>query len=92
MLPVVVGIEETKKSMILYASLVVALTLMFSATRSVGWVYLGASFGLGILFIYYAWRLLVSPGVEGAKTLYRYSLLYLFLLFLAIMIDSSVAI
>ena len=92
MLPVVAGVDETKKSILLYAFLVVAMTLMFSATRSVGWVYLAASLGLGAAFIYYAWRLMRQPGIGAARPLYLYSLLYLALLFLAIMVDSSVAV
>ena len=92
MLPVVVGIDKTKKTIFLYTWLVTALTMMFSASVSVGWIYSAASFILGALFIWYAWRLLRRPGIEGAKALYLYSLLYLALLFLMIMVDSTVSI
>ena len=88
MLPVVVGVEETKKTILLYTLLVVALTLMFFATRYVGWIYLAASSALGSAFIYYAWRLRQRPGIEGARALFHYSMLYLALLFLSIMVDS----
>ena len=91
MLPVVVGVDETKKAILMYTFLVVALTLMFVTTRSVGWTYLGVSSGLGIGFVYYALRLIRAPGISGAKALYLYSLLYLAVLFLAIMVDSSVS-
>ena len=62
MLPVVVGIYETKKSIMLYALLVVALALMFVATGSVGLIYLAAAAGLGMTFLYYAWRLFRERG------------------------------
>lgn len=90
MLPVVVGIKDTKRSIMLYTVLLLALTLMFFTTGAVGWVYFGGSLALGIGFIYYAWRLMKRNGIEGAKSAYLYSLAYLALLFLMIMVDSLV--
>ena len=92
MLPVVVGVGETKKAIFLYTWLVVALALAFSASASVGWIYLVTSSALGIGFIYQAWRLTRQPDIRGARSLYLYSLAYLAGLFLAIMVDSSVPI
>ena len=88
MLPVVAGVDVTKKSILLYTVLMLALTTMFALTGAVGLVYLASSVVLGALFIYYAWRLIRRPGIEGAKPLYLYSLLYLGVLFLAIIADS----
>lgn len=88
MLPVVAGVDVTKKSILLYTVLMLALTTMFALTGAVGLVYLLSSAFLGALFIYYAWRLIRRPGIEGAKPLYLYSLLYLGVLFLAIIADS----
>ena len=88
MLPVVAGVDVTKKSIMLYTILMLALTTMFALTGAVGMVYLASSVLLGVLFIYYAWRLIRRPGIEGAKPLYLYSLLYLAVLFLAIIADS----
>lgn len=92
MLPVVVGVRETKKSILLYTVLMLALTTMFIVTGAVGMVYLASSFALGLGFIYYAVRLWRQPEIQGAKALYLYSLLYMALLFLAIIIDSLVKI
>lgn len=88
MLPVVAGVDVTKKSILLYTILMLALTTMFALTGAVGLVYLASSAALGALFIYYALRLIRRPGIEGAKPLYLYSLLYLAVLFLAIIADS----
>ena len=88
MLPVVAGVDVTKKSILLYTILMLALTTMFALTGAVGLVYLASSAVLGALFIFYAWRLIRRPGIEGAKPLYLYSLLYLGVLFLAIIADS----
>ena len=90
MLPVVAGVDVTKKSILLYTILMLALTTMFALTGAVGMVYLASSVLLGVLFIYYAWRLIRRPGIEGAKPLYLYSLLYLAVLFLAIIADSII--
>ena len=92
MLPVVAGVDGTKRAIFLYTLLVAALTMMFAASGSVGWIYFGSSFILGAMFVWYAWRLRRRPGVEGAKALYLYSLLYLASLFLVIMVDSTVPI
>ena len=89
MLPVVAGVAETKKSIFLYTLLLAALSMMFFATGYVSWVFLGSASGLGFGFIYYAWMLMREPGIEGAKPLYLYSLMYLALLFLAVIVDSA---
>ena len=88
MLPVVAGVDVTKKSILLYTFLMLALTTMFALTGAVGMIYLATSAVLGVLFIYYAWRLMRRPGIEGAKPLYLYSLLYLAALFMVIIADS----
>ena len=89
MLPVVAGVVQTKRSIFLYTFILLALTSMFFTTEAVGWIYFAASLILGLLFIYYAWCLLKRPGIEGAVGTYVYSLVYLALLFTAIMVDGS---
>ena len=90
MLPVVVGVAATKRSILLYTALVVALTLMFFTTGSLWWIYLASASALGAGFLFFAWRLLKLPGIAGARRLFSYSMLYLALLFVAIMVDSTV--
>ena len=92
MLPVVVGVSETKRSILLYTILLTALTAMFFTTRAVGWVYFVGALALGIGFIWSAYRLMRRPGIEGAKSTYLYSLAYLALLFMLMMIDSVVGV
>jgi protoheme IX farnesyltransferase len=60
-----------------------------------GVVYLGAAIGLGAMFLWQAyalWRRGASEqaSTQGAIRLYRYSISYLSLLFLAIAVDSLV--
>ena len=90
MLPVVSGVGETKRSILLYSFVLVALTLMFFTTQAVGWVYFVSALTLGATFIYFAFRLHRLPEIEGARSAYLFSLLYLALLFGAIMADSLV--
>lgn len=91
MLPVVTGVEETKRQILLYSLLLVVLTLLFVLTGAVGWVYLGGAAALGVLLVYEAIRLRQRPGIEGAKSAYLYSLLYLALLFAVVVADSVVS-
>ena len=91
MLPVVAGVQETKRSIFLYSLLLLALTMMFFTTRAVGWLYLGGASALGVGFVWQAWRLMRQPGITGARAAYIYSLAYLGLLFLIIVIDSVTA-
>ena len=89
MLPVVSGEAETKRSIVLYVALLLALTVMFVVTGEVGWIYGLAAVILGVGYLCYAVWLLVSPGIQRAKAAYLYSLAYLALLFAALMIDAT---
>ena len=95
MLPVVAGKEKTVQNIMAYALVLVALTLVFAATGAVGFVYLGSAAVLGAVFLVMAWQLrrhvlnpLPGQSARKARHLYLYSLLYLALLFVAMMADS----
>ena len=92
MLPVVASLGHTKRQILLYSVLLVVSTLMLYTTGTVGWVYFYTAAILGAVFLYQAWQLLRQPGIQGARPTYLYSLLYLALLFVAVMVDSVVAI
>jgi protoheme IX farnesyltransferase len=91
MLPVVSSLAETKKQILLYTLVLVALTVMFFTTGAVGWIYLISVVVLGAIFIYRAIVLMRLDEIQGAKSLYLYSLLYLALLFLAVMVDGALS-
>ena len=88
MLPVVAGVQETKRAILLYTLLLTALTLMFFTTGAVGWTYFWSASALGVLYIFFALRLLYLPDIAGARAAYLYSLAYIALLFAAVMVDS----
>jgi protoheme IX farnesyltransferase len=92
MLPVVHGDAQTKLQILLYSVLVVAVTVLYTVAEStLGVIYLTTSIALGVGLIYYAVRLYRGAPRGFAWSLYRYSLLYLALLFVAVMVDSAVA-
>ena len=92
MLPVVAGREFTVLNIFLYSIVLVALALMLAITPAASWLYLGAAALLGAVFLVLSWQLKLDPSTRHAKNLYLYSLLYLALLFVAMMADSTVGI
>ena len=91
MLPVVAGKERTVQSIFGYTIVLVALTLVFTASSTLGPVYLGMTALLGAVLVWMAWQLRREQTARRARHLYLYSLLYLAVLFVAIMVDSVVA-
>ena len=97
MLPVVRGIPETTRQIGLYTVLMVAISLILWAVARMGAIYLGAAIILGALFLWQAyglWRRGASEeaSTAGAIRLYRYSISYLTLLFVAVAVDALVVI
>ena len=90
MLPVVTTLAATKRQILIYTVVLVLLSVTFVATGAVGWIYLVASVSLGAGFIIRAVRLAKGEGIEGARALYLFSLLYLAVLFGAVVTDSLV--
>jgi protoheme IX farnesyltransferase len=75
----------------------VAISLVLWAVARMGAIYLGAALILGAIFLWQAyglWRLGASEeaSTAGAIRLYKYSISYLSLLFLAIAIDVLVVV
>jgi protoheme IX farnesyltransferase len=91
MLPVVRGEPETRRQILLYSLLLVALSLVLSPFGLMGLVYFGAAIVLGVIFIGYAVRLWRQATPGAAKRLYLYSMLYLFALFTAMAVDRVVS-
>ncbi len=90
MLPVVAGEDSTRKHILLYTLALTMLTvLLYLATESLGLVYLVSALALGLGFVAYAVRLFKRTGPRAAAPIYRYSLLYLALLFAVIMGDGA---
>lgn len=90
MLPVTHGQEFTRLSVLLYTFILFGVTLLPFATRMSGWIYLAAAVGLGLAFLHHAWRLYRNYSDALARKTFKFSILYLFLLFAALLTDHYV--
>jgi protoheme IX farnesyltransferase len=90
MLPVVLGETETRRQIVLYSLLVVALTFIIFSVQLLGLVYLVGAAILGALLIYYSYRLWRDETLDSARRMFKFSMLYLTLLFTAMVIDRQV--
>jgi heme o synthase len=91
MMPVVRGEAETRRQILLYSVLLFAVTQLPFCAGGLGAVYLVSSIALGGWFIALAWRLARRAGRRDALRLYLSSLLYLALLFGAMVADAKLA-
>jgi len=91
MLPVVSSIQETAKQIVRYSVFLVSITIIFSFHSSVSYIYLGSSILLGGIFIYLSIMFKKESTESRARKLYIFSLLYLALLFLSIILDGFFA-
>jgi protoheme IX farnesyltransferase len=85
---VVHGVRRTKWEMLVYALLLLPITLMPVAFRGLGPIYLVAAVLLGARLLWYCVQLLREREMQGTEwKMYRYSLVYLALLFVAMAVD-----
>jgi heme o synthase len=83
MLPVVATLRRTAGQILLYTVALVAVTVLFAAVAHMGPVYLVGALVLGALFVVFALRLRRDQTPRAAMALFRYSITYLTLLFVA---------
>ncbi len=91
MLPVVRGEDHTRRQILLYSILLYAVTQLPFCAGGFGVEYLVASMSLGGFFIYGAVRLYRRADRKSALRLYLFSLLYLALLFAAMVVDRQLS-
>ena len=87
MLPVTHGSRFTRLQVLLYTLILFAATLLPFLYGMSGWIYLVAAVALGAVFIAYAWLLLRDYSDALARRTFRFSILYLSLLFGALLLD-----
>ena len=90
MLPVVAGVLETRYQILVYSLILVALSTLLTPLGAMGWIYLVAALVFGARFLYDAWMVYRYGEQAHIWSLYKYSLLYLALLFAAMVIDRAV--
>jgi protoheme IX farnesyltransferase len=87
MMPIVKGNTKTLRQIILYSAILVVstLTLYFEGA---GWIYLAIATILGIYFLKHAISAFKTRSDKQYKKLFAYSIIYLFLIFVAVVIDN----
>ena len=89
MLPVVRGEAETGRQSLLYTIVLLAFTILPFALGYFGLLYFAGALAFGAPLLWLAAKLYRSPGKPAAIRLYRYSTLYLALLFLVLALDRA---
>lgn len=90
MLPVVAGEAATRFQILLYTIILLPIvTLYYMVTSKLGIVYLVSASILGVIFLALAIKLYMTKSRKDTSILYRYSLLYMALIFVAIMVDAA---
>ncbi|MGR8941003.1 MAG: heme o synthase [Gammaproteobacteria bacterium] len=87
MLPVTHGTEFTRLQILLYTVLLLIATLLPYLTGMTGLIYLAAALFLGLVFIYYAILMMRRKDDKTAMQTFVYSIVYITLLFAALLID-----
>ena len=87
MLPVTHGISFTKLQIILYTIIMLLVSLFPYFVMMSGAFYLVSALVLGLIFLWYAFSLYVDDSNSLAMPTFQYSIYYIFLIFLALLID-----
>ena len=90
MLPVVATLRSTTTQMFWYAVALVPVSLLLLATGSVSWIYLGAALVLGAVFVRQTWLLRRDPTPSAAMGVFKTSITYLALIFVAVAADQLI--
>ncbi|MBS0547029.1 MAG: protoheme IX farnesyltransferase [Proteobacteria bacterium] len=95
MMPVVAGARATKRQMLAYTLVLLPVALAPTLLGAVGWIYGAVAAGMSLAFIGQALAVLRASDDEGghpaARRMFKFSLLYLAVLFAALPIDLVVA-
>jgi protoheme IX farnesyltransferase len=90
MLPVTHGAQYTRKMILLYAILLVGITLLVVPAGGAGWLYLALATALGLVFVGLAARMFVEGTSRLAWRLFKFSNYYLTLVLAAMVLDRAV--
>lgn len=90
MLPVTHGPEFTRFHIWLYTIALFATTMLPYATKMSGHIYLVSAIILGLGFLWYAWRIYKHYDDALARKTFTFSIVYLSLLFAALLVDHYI--
>ncbi len=89
MLPVVAGEKKTKRQMLFYTLLLIPVTLLPAFIGTADHFYFIAAAVLNSVFLYHAVRVYRTQENAAYFAMFKFSVLYLFLLFAALMLDKA---
>ena len=87
MLPVIYGIPYTKLNVLLYTILLLVVSVLPFLVGMSGWFYLMGAMILGGRFMYWAIKLYLHDDAAIAMRTFRFSIVYLMLLFVFLLVD-----
>ena len=87
MLPVTHGEQFTKINILLYTLLLLIVTTLPYLTGMFGLLYLIGEILLGLIFLYWAFVMLVNKDKDAGIKTFRYSITYLAILFVLMLVD-----
>jgi heme o synthase len=90
MLPVTHGLQFTQFHIWLYTIILVATTMLPFAVQMSGLIYLASAIVLGAIFLWYAWQVYRHYTDLIARKTFAYSIVYLSLLFAALLVDHYI--
>lgn len=89
MLPVVFGPETTRRHILAYSVILAFISVLPSVIGTAGWLYLLVSIVGSGIFLTRAWQLYRAPSDRNALRLFKFSIGYLFGLFLGLVVDHA---
>ncbi len=87
MLPVTHGVAFTKLQIVLYTIILFIVSVLPYVVLMSGEIYLFSALILSTIFLYYSINLYFSNDNEDAMSTFQFSIYYIFLIFLALLID-----
>ncbi|MFZ6815933.1 heme o synthase [Undibacterium sp. Rencai35W] len=90
MLPITHGLEFTRFHIWLYTIALFATTMLPYAVHMSGLIYLVSAVILGTIFLWYAWRIYRHYDDVLARKTFAFSIIYLSLLFAALLVDHYI--
>lgn len=95
MMPNVAGEASTKRQIFVYSVILAISALVPIYLGMASWIYGAVAAGTGAAFVYLSIRILRAPNSvdmkKAARRLFTYSLSYLFVLFLALLVDNFIS-
>lgn len=92
MLPIVAGIEETKRQILIYSAILLPVGMLPWFVGFAGAFYAVTALAAGLIMLTLSFRLHRSsdaPGDHTAKRLFGFSILYVFLLFAVLLVEQG---